>query len=55
MGGGKQGRREEREREKSEGGERERGEERQSRKKQKGKQIHRGLLCSLSSQEKEAW
>lgn len=36
-------------------GERESGEERQSRKKQKGKQIHRGLLCYLSSQEKEAW
>lgn len=54
MGGGKDGRREEREREKSEG-ERESGEERQSRKKQKGKQIHRGLLCYLSSQEKEAW
>lgn len=34
---------------------RESGEERQSRKKQKGKQIHRGLLCYLSSQEKEAW
>lgn len=54
MGGGKDGRREEREREKSEG-ERESGEERQSRKKQKGKQIHRGLLCYLSAQEKEAW